>query len=167
MSSLQRLGITVLVTIVAIYGIYRFGYGKGWGERDAEMQAQIAAKNESERRLEQKLSEQVTANATKLQELNNVVAEKQSALNRAISAGRVRLPAPSCVQASPSAPSPAGDRNETRSQPDRPADQSADSERATLAAIAEIVAQGDRNTQQLNACIDAYNLVREQLNGNR
>ena len=157
MSSLQRLGITILVTIVAIYGIYRFGYGKGWGERDAEMQAQIAAKNENERRLEQKLSEQVTANATKLQELNNVVAEKQSALNRAISAGRVRLPASSCVPATSSAPAPAGDRDEAPSESDR----------QTLAAIAAIVAEGQRNTEQLNACIDAYNQVKETVNGQR
>mgnify|MGYP003334478583 CR=1 FL=1 len=39
--------------------------------------------------------------------------------------------------------------------------------RATLEAIAEIIAQGQRNTEQLNACIDAYNTIREQLDGKR
>jgi hypothetical protein len=29
------------------------------------------------------------------------------------------------------------------------------------------VAQGDKNTAQLNACIDAYNDVRNLLNGNK
>jgi len=79
----------------------------------------------------------------------------------------VRLPTSSCVQA-PTSPTPAPTNSpETRSQPDRQADQASDAERATLQAIAEIVAQGDRNTAQLNACIDAYNDVRNLLNGNK
>jgi hypothetical protein len=31
-------------------------------------------------------------------------------------------------------------------------------------AIAEIVAQGDRNTVALNACVDSYNQMRDLLN---
>ncbi len=34
-----------------------------------------------------------------------------------------------------------------------------------VTAIAEIVAQGDRNTIALNACVDSYNEVRNLLNG--
>jgi hypothetical protein len=111
-----------------------------------------------------KLTEELNANANKLLEVNNVVNQKQSALDRAIRAGRVRLPSTSCVQASPS-PSVTPTDQETRSQPDRQTNEATDAERATLAAIAEIVAQGDRNTAQLNACIDAYETVRTQLNG--
>ena len=33
--------------------------------------------------------------------------------------------------------------------------------------IAEIIAQGDRNTAQLNACIDSYNKVMGIINGNK
>jgi len=78
----------------------------------------------------------------------------------------VRLPSPSCVQAPTSTPVAPTDTKAT-SEPDRQADTASDAERATLAAIAEIVAQGDRNTAALNACIDSYNQMRDLLNGNK
>jgi hypothetical protein len=167
MTSLQRTGIAVLITLLVIFGIYRWGFHNGWTERDGEMQAEIAKKNEEARATEQRLAEQLTKTTTKLQEANHAITEKSSALDRAIRAGRVRFPAASCVQAPAGAAAPAGDRNQAPSQPDGSADQPSDAERETLAAIAAIVAQGDRNTEQLNACIDAYNQVREQLNGQR
>jgi hypothetical protein len=53
------------------------------------------------------------------------------------------------------------------SQPDRQVNEPSDAERATIDAIAEIVAQGDRNTVALNACVDSYNQMRDLLNGNK
>ena len=155
----------ILGVIIFVIGTYFYGHHSGWEERDLEMQAEIAKKNEESRQKEQKLTEQINQTASKLSEANDAINQKQTALNRAIAAGRVRLPTASCVQASPSSTPPAGKREETRSEPDRQTDQATDAERATLAAIAEIVAQGDRNTQQVNACIDAYNNLRETLNG--
>jgi hypothetical protein len=152
---------------ITLFGTYRGGYHFGWKDRDQEMQIQIAKKNEESRATEQKLSEQLNANATKLQETNNVINEKQSALDRAIRAGRVRISAPSCVSTPTAATTAAPDSKEARSQPDRAPDPAPDAERATLQAIAEIVAQGDRNTAQLNACIDAYNEARDLINGKR
>lgn len=149
--------IAVAVTLFTVIGLYRYGFHKGWKERDAEMQQAIAVANEESRAKEQKLTEQINANATQLQEANHALDEKSSALDRAIRAGRVRLPAPSCVQAPAGATPAPGNRDEEASESDR----------QTLAAIAAIVAEGDRNTQQLNACIDAYNQVRSQLNGDR
>lgn len=157
----------LLGAIITAIALYFYGHHKGWAERDFEMQEQIAHKNEEARATEQKLTEQVNQTANKLQEANNAIAEKSTALDRAIRAGRVRLPTSSCVQTTSSSTTPTGDRNETGSQPDRQVDQVTDAERATLAAIAEIVAQGDRNTAQLNACIDAYNNLREQMNAQR
>jgi FtsZ-interacting cell division protein ZipA len=155
---------TIIGAIVVAIALYFYGHHKGWAERDLEMQSEIAKKNEESRAIENKLNEQVNKTATQLQEANNAITEKQTALDRAIRAGRVRLPAPSCVQATPDPASATRDRNETGSQSNRQADQLTDAERATLAAIAEIIAQGDRNTAQLNACIDAYNNLREQMN---
>ena len=153
--------------IVTAIALYFYGHHKGWAERDMEMQVEIAKKNDEARQTEQKLTEQINQTATKLQEANDAVTKKQTDLDRAIRAGRVRLPAPSCVSTAAS-PAPAtGDRNQAGGQPNGPADAASDAERATLAAIAEIVAQGDRNTQQLNACITAYNDLREQFNGKR
>ena len=103
------------------------------------------------------MDQQLNASASKLQEANNAINEKQSALDAAIRAGRVRLPSPSCVQASSSATPAAGGGDEAR----------AESDRQTLEAIAALIAEGDRNTQQLNACIESYNKVREAVNGQR
>ena len=150
---------------VTLFGTYRGGYHFGWDDRDKEMQVEIAKKNEESRIKEQKLTEQLHANATKLQETTNVINQKQSALDRAIRAGRVRFPAASCVQA-PANPTPATTDTEAAREPDRPADTTSDADRATLQAIAEIVAQGDRNTAALNACVDSYNQMREMLNAN-
>ena len=151
---------------ITLFGTYRGGYHFGWSDRDKEMQIEIAKKNEESRATEQKLTEQLHTNATKLQETNNVINEKQTALDRAIRAGRVRLPTASCVQA-PANPAPATTNPETTSQPDRQTNEASDAERATLQAIAEIVAQGDRNTAALNACVDSYNQMRDLLNDKR
>lgn len=153
----------ILGVTIALFGSYRGGYHFGWKDRDAEMQIEIARKNEESRAKEQKLTEQINANATKLQETTNVINEKQTALDRAIRAGRVRLPTASCVQA-PSNPTPTTSNTEATSKPDRQANEASDADRATLAAIAEIVAQGDRNTAALNACIESYENVRNLLN---
>ena len=151
---------------IAIFGTYRGGYHFGWSDRDKEMQIEIAKKNDESRQTEQKLNEQLNTTAIKLLEVNNVVTQKQSALDRAIRDGRVRLPSSSCVQAPTSTPIAPTDTKAT-SEPDRQADPTPDADRATLQAIAEIVAQGDRNTAQLNACIDAYENVRNMLNANK
>ena len=150
----------------ALFGTYRGGYHYGWSDRDKEMQIEIAKKNDESRQTEQKLNEQLNTTASKLLEVNNVVNQKQSALDRAIRDGRVRLPAPSCVQAPASTPVATTDTKAT-SQPDRTPDTASDAERATLQAIAEIVAQGDRNTAALNACVDSYNQMRDLLNDKR
>jgi len=155
-----------LVAALAVGGFYKYGYSNGWGDRDAEMQIEIARKNEEARAKEQEMAKAVSDKDAELRKANDVVNKKQTDLNRLIAAGRVRLPAASCVQASPSPAPAAGDSNQARSEPDRPADPAPDAERATLQAIAEIVAQGDKNTAQLNACIDAYDQMRRIVNGN-
>ena len=152
-------------SFVILFGTYRGGYHFGWSDRDAEMQIEIARKNEESRQTEQKLNEQLNATAGKLLEVNDVVNKKQSALDAAIRAGRVRLPSPSCVQAPTSTPIAPTDTKAT-SEPDRAPDTASDADRATLQAIAEIVAQGDRNTAALNACVDSYNQMRDLLNDN-
>jgi hypothetical protein len=170
MTSIQRTGIAVLLALLAIFGIYKYGYNSGWGDRDAEMQAQIAAKNEHARQLEQEIAKAVADKETELRKANDVVAQKQTDLNRLISAGRVRLPTASCVQASPSPTPAARDSNQAPSQPDRAPDPDtgpSDAERQTLQMIAQIAADGDRAINQLNACIDAYDNMRNIINAQR
>ena len=146
-----------LAIVAGLFGLYRYGHHVGWVDRDVEMQAEIAKKNEENRQREQQLNEQINSTSYKLKEANDAITEKQSSLDRAIRAGRLRISTPSCVQTGSSTAPAAGGGDEAASE----------SERQTLAAIAAIVAQGDRNTEQLNACIAAYEAVREQVNGQR
>jgi hypothetical protein len=151
---------------IALFGTYRGGYHYGWTDRDKEMQIAIAKKNEESREIERNMTEKLNTTASKLLEVNNVVNQKQSALDNAIRAGRVRISSSSCVQTAPSTATTTTD-TKTGSQPDRATDQPSDAERATLQAIAEIVAQGDKNTAALNACVDSYNQMRDLLNDKR
>jgi FtsZ-interacting cell division protein ZipA len=155
----------IIGVIIFVISTFFYGHHKGWNQRDAEMQAEIAIKNEESRTKEQEMNVKLNEQSSKLMEANNGIAEKQTALDRAIRSGRVRLPSASCVQAPTNTAIAPTNSAETASKPDRPPDQASDAERATLQAIAEIVAQGDRNTAQLNACIDAYNQTRETVNG--
>lgn len=147
----------ILGVLLALAGFYGYGHHKGWADRDAEMQAEIAVKNDEARTKEQELTKQINDQSYKLQEANNAITQKQTDITKLINTGRVRLQATGCVQANASTPTPSGDRNTEGSESDR----------ATLIAIAEIVAQGDRNTAQLNQCIQAYNQVMEKVNGQR
>jgi flagellar capping protein FliD len=146
---------------------YFTGHHKGWTQRDAEMQVEIARKNEESRAKEQEMAKAVTDKDNELRKANDDVAKKQTDLNRLIASGRMRLPAASCVQASPSAAPAPGNSPEAGAKPDGQTDQAADAERETLQLIAQIAADGDKAINQLNACIDAYNEVRNTLNGQR
>jgi hypothetical protein len=149
---------------LALFGTYRGGYHFGWSDRDKEMQIAIAKKNEEAREIERNMTTKLNATATQLMETTNVVNQKQSALDNAIRSGRMRISSPSCVSATTSTSVATAD-TKAGSQPSGQTNETSDSERATLLAIAEIVAQGDKNTAALNACITAYEDVRSLVNG--
>ena len=147
----------ILGAIFVAVSVYFYGHHKGWDERDAEMQAEIAIKNEESRTKEQELAKQLNDQSSKLLEANNAISEKQSSLDRAIRAGRVRLPSTSCVQTNGNPPVASGNSNQAASESDT----------ETLRLIAQIAADGDKAINQLNACIDAYQAVMEKSNGKR
>jgi flagellar capping protein FliD len=147
----------ILGAILVAVSVYFYGHHKGWDERDAEMQAEIAVKNEESRVKEQELAKQLNEQSSKLLEANNAITEKQSSLDRAIRAGRVRLPSTSCVQTSSNTPVASGDSPKAGSESDT----------EVLRLIAQIIADGDKAINQLNACIDSYNKVMEAVNGKR
>jgi hypothetical protein len=153
----------IVGVLISLFGSYRVGHHYGWLERDGDMKIAIAKKNEESRKTEQQLNEQINQNATKLLEATNAINQKTSALAAANRAGKLRLCPTSYVQAPTSSPVATTDTKAT-SEPDRPTDTASDAERATIEAIAEIVAQGDKNTAALNACVDAYENVRNLLN---
>ena len=144
----------ILGALSAVLAAYFYGHHAGFVQRDLEMQAEISTKNDEARQREHKLAEELNETQSTLKEANDAINQKQTALDRAISAGRVRLPAASCVQSSPS-PAAAGNNQQD----------GAESDRETLRLIAQIAADGDKAIVQLNACVDAYNKVRGQVNG--
>lgn len=145
----------ILGALSAVLTAYFYGHHAGFVQRDLEMQVEIAASNEEARQREHALNEQINTTQLTLKEATDAITQKQTALDRAISSGRVRLPAASCVQASSSTTTAPVNRDEGP----------AESDRETLRLIAQIAADGDKAIVQLNACVDAYNKVRSQVNG--
>ena len=148
----------ILGILSAIATSFGWGHHKGWDARDAEMQAEIAKLNEKSRETEQALNQTLNDKDQALRKAKNEVSKKQSDLNSLVDAGKLRLPvqAPSsCVQTTTDSTPATRDRDEARDK----------LERETIKAIIAIAADGDRNTAQLNACVDAYNTVRNQFNG--
>jgi len=156
----------IVGVMVSLFGTYQVGHHYGWLERDNDMKIAIAKKNDEARQIEQNMTEKLSQQSAKLQEANDAINKKTSALAVANRAGKLRLCPSSNVQAPTSTASTSADPKAT-SQPDRPTNEPSDAERATIDAIAEIVAQGDKNTVALNACVDSYNQMRDLLNGNK
>jgi TPP-dependent 2-oxoacid decarboxylase len=156
----------IVGALVSLFGTYRVGHHYGWLERDGDMKIAIAKKNDEARQIEQNMTEKLSQQSAKLQEANDAINKKTTALAVANRAGKLRLCPPSNLQAPTSASSTSTDSKAT-SQSDRPTNEPSDAERATIDAIAEIVAQGDKNTVALNACVDSYNQMRDLLNDKR
>ena len=156
----------IVGVLVSLFGTYQVGHHYGWLERDEDMKIAIAEKNEEARKIEQNMGEKLNQQSLKLQEANDAINKKTTALAVANRAGKLRLCPSSNVQTTASTASTSADTKAT-SQPDRQANEPSDAERATIEAIAEIVAQGDRNTVALNACVDSYNQMRDLLNDKR
>ena len=156
----------IIGVMVSLFGTYRVGHHYGWLERDNDMKIAIAKKNEEARQIEQNMSEKLNQQSVKLQEANDAINKKTTALAVANRAGKLRLCPSSNVQAPSSTASTSAD-SKAASQSDRQTDTASDAERATIDAIAEIVAQGDKNTVALNACVDSYNQMRDLINGNK
>jgi hypothetical protein len=153
----------IVGVLVSLFGTYRVGHHYGWLERDGDMKIAIAKKNEEARQIEQNMGEKLNQQSLKLQEANDAINKKTTALAVANRAGKLRLCPSSNVQTPSNTASTSADSKAT-SQPDRPTNEPSDAERATIDAIAEIVAQGDKNTAALNACVDSYNQMRDLLN---
>jgi len=143
---------------IALFGSYRGGYHFGWQDRDNDMKIAIAQKNDEARAKEKELGEKLQDQETKLRKAQDDVKKKQSAMHELARTGRLRLPAPSCPQVSPSATIATG--NPQPSQPDE-----SELERQTIATLIDIAAEGDKAITKLNACVAAYEEVRRIVNG--
>lgn len=147
-----------LAVCIGLFGSYRGGYHFGWEDRDNDMKIAIAKKNDEARAKEKELGEKLQDQETKLRKAQDDIVKKQSAMHELARTGRLRLPAPSCPQASPSATIATG--NTQPSQPDQ-----SELERQTIATLIDLAAEGDKAITKLNACVSAYNEVRVLVNG--
>lgn len=147
----------IIGAIVALFGTYRGGYHFGWEDRDQEMQIEIAKKNEEARELEKNMAQKLADKETALRKAKNDLSKKQSAMRELANTGRLRLPTASCVQASTSAAPASGDSR----------DEPSELERQTINTLIDLVAEGDKAIVKHQACVAAYNEMRETVNGKR
>ena len=148
----------ILSIVLAILGSFGTGYWKGSKDEVTRQQLEIAALNAEARQKEQALVNAITTQSTKLQKANQdakLIAKERDA---AIASGalRLRIPvkAPVCpVQTAGDTPAPAGDSVQATAEFDA----------KTAQSLVAITDQGDANTRQLNACIDAYNAIYQTL----
>ena len=139
---------------ITLFGTYRGGYHFGWQDRDNDMKIAIAKKNEEARELEKNMTSKLSDKETELRKAQDEIVKKQSAMHELARTGRLRLPTPSCVQATTNATAATGNIPEQ-----------SESERTLISALIDIAADGDKAATRLNACIDSYNQVRELING--
>ena len=149
----------IVGVLVSLFGSYRVGHHYGWLERDGDMKIAIAKKNEESRAKEQELGSKLQDQESQLRKAQDEITKKQSAMHELARNGRLRLPAPSCVQASASTPAPVGN-----TQPSDPPP--TESEQSLISALIDIAADGDKAITKLNACVSSYNEVRRLINGN-
>ena len=136
------------------------GYYKGQHDENTRQQVEIAGLNAIARTKEAALTTAVTSTATALRTSNEKARQISKERDLAIASGalRLRLPvkAPVCpVPASDDPPVASGDSVQA----------SAELDGETAKSLVAITDQGDANTRQLNACIDAYNSVYQTLKG--
>ena len=144
---------------MAVLGAFGSGYYKGGEDEVTRQQLEIAALNAEARVKEQALISAIQTQSTKLQKANSDAKLSQQKRNADIASGalklRVPIQAPVCAVSTPDdAPTPPRDSVQATTELDP----------AFAQRIISITDQGDANTRQLNACIDAYNTAFQTIN---
>jgi len=146
-----------LLSLAASFG---FGYYKGGIDEYLKQQAEIARLNDEARQKEQALVTAVQTQATQLVKAEQNAKVLSQKRNTDIDSGalKLRIPVktPICPIQTTDNPTPAsGDSIQATAELDR----------EVAKSIVAITDQGDANTRQLNACIDAYNEAYQTLKG--
>ena len=152
----------ILSILFALGGALTGGYYKGVHSEQDRQKLVIATLNEQARAKEQALVTAVNNTATQLVKVNQDAKIQIAKRDAAISSGalKLRIPvkAPECPISTPTDAAPAArDSVQTNAELDR----------ETAKSLVAITDQGDANTRQLNACIDAYNSAYQTLKGTK
>jgi hypothetical protein len=150
----------LLSILIAISSSFGGGYFKGKHDEVTRQQLEIAALNAEARQKEQILISTIQTQSNKLQKANQDAKLAQQKRNADIDSGslKLRIPvkAPDCSVSTATDATPAsGDSVQATAELN-----------PTIAkSLVAITDQGDANTRQLNACIDAYNAAYQTLKG--
>ena len=152
----------LLGILMAVLSAAGSGYSKGQHDENTRQQVEIAGLNAIARTKEAALTTAVTSTATALRTSNEKARQISKERDLAIASGalRLRLPvkAPVC---------PVYTATDTPATPRDSVQASAELDGETAKSLVAITDQGDANTRQLNACIDAYNSVYQTLKGTK
>jgi hypothetical protein len=150
----------ILTLFCAFLGFGFQSYLLGEQSEQKKQQLEIAKLNQEARQKEQALVSAVTTTATQLVKVNNNAKIEIAKRDSAIAAGtlKLRIPVqpPACPISTPDNPAPASGNS---------IQATAELDPTTAQRIVAITDQGDANTRQLNACIDAYNIAYQTLKG--
>ena len=148
----------LLAILIAICSSFGSGYYKGGQDEFAKQQMEIARLNAEARQKEQALVSAVNNTSNKLAKANYEAKLQTQKLHSAIDSGSLKLripvkaancPVPTATDTAPAS----GDSVQATAELD-----------GTIAkSLVAITDQGDANTRQLNACIDAYNSAYQTL----
>jgi hypothetical protein len=150
----------LLGIVLAVLGAGTSGYLKGGADEFDRQQLEIARLNEEARVKEQALVTAVQAQANQLVKAEKHAKTISQKRNADIDSGTLRLRIPvkaTCptVQATDNPTPASGDSIQATAELDR----------EVAKSIVAITDQGDANTRQLNACIDAYNEAYQTMKG--
>jgi hypothetical protein len=148
----------LLGILIAVLGSFTSGYYKGSNDELDRQQLEIAALNAEARQKEQVLVSEIQIQATKLQKANQDAKLAKLKRDADIDSGTLKLRIP--VKA---ANCPIPTTTDTAPATGDSVQASAELDREVAKSLVAITDQGDSNTRQLNACIDAYQSVYQTL----
>jgi hypothetical protein len=150
----------LLSILIAISSSFGGGYFKGKHDEVTRQQLEIAALNAEARQKEQILISTIQTQSNKLQKANQDAKLAQQKRNADIDSGSLKLRIP--VKAPDCSISTASDASATSGNS---VQATAELDPTIAKSLIAITDQGDANTRQLNACIDAYNSAYQTLKG--
>ena len=146
----------ILMAVVSSFG---GGYYKGKHDEVTRQQLEIAALNAEAREKERILVSAIQTQATKLQKANQDAKLAQQKRNADIDNGILKLRIPTKTSC------PISTATDTTPASGNSVQATAELDPTIAKSLVAITDQGDANTRQLNACIDAYNAAYQTLKG--
>jgi hypothetical protein len=150
----------ILGIVLAVLSSFGSGYWKGSKDEVTRQQLEIAQLNAEARQKEQILVSAIQTQTTKLQKANQDAKLAQQKRNSDLESGALKLRIP--VKATHC---PIQTTTDTAPATRDSVQATAELDREVAKSLVAITEQGDANTRQLNACIDAYNSIYQTLKG--